>query len=330
MMSPAMTFSLARDCTNDPVRTKAFQAMMKATPLSYKPSPLQEVNIGYGGVGIGHKEFTSDGSMSYQAALLYWCIDDPTRFNYANLALRILREWATTNKVFKGDNAPLEAAWGICSMARAAELLRYAKDKSVRDEWAKFQKVFFVWVDVVMTPPLFNKDVWRWEPKSNWHYSILCARMQLAILRDNREEFNSVVATYRQVIHGSICVGHKCHISETKRDLTHAQFQLGGVLQVPEMAYHQGVVDLYDPRLHQIIEYHARLMLKEVPEGIRKEDIKTPYGYWHEPVWELGLAHFNGRLKLPMPHTESNSVHFRPERVTFHWGGGTLTHYKRI
>lgn len=319
MMSPEMTRTLKEDIAKDPVRKQAFESLKKDTPSTYQPLAIAEVNIGYGGVGKGHKECTTDGEMAYKAALLYWATHDQS---YANLAINILTAWATKNKVFTGDNAPLEAAWSICSMARAAELLR---DQPL---WKTIKPHFLTWIDHVVKASLWNKDVWKWNIKGNWHFSILCARMQLAILRDDTEEFMTTIKLYQENLPRAICIGHPCHTSETKRDCTHAQFLLGGLLQLPEMAYHQGF-DIFDQRLHSIMEYHARVMMKEVPDGITKEEIKTPYGYWNEPVWEIGLAHFQGRKNIPMPKTEQNLQKFRPERVTFHWGAATLTHYKR-
>lgn len=327
VMSPEMTFSLKDDTSKNNIRQQALQKLLKDTPLNYTPHALEVVDIGYNGNGNGHKAVTADGEMAYQAALAYWATHD---IRYAKVGLRILKEWSQKNKEFKGDNAPLEAAWSVCSFARCAELLKHAKHAEVCVEWRGIERGFFAWLDKVIMPVLKNKDVWSWKLVGNWHYSIVCARMQIAILREDAGEFQWAVNAYKDNLNKTICYGgHPCHIAETLRDVTHSAFLIGGLLQLPEMAYHQGRKDVYDVRLHPMLEYHARIMLKEVPEGIKKEDIHTPYGYWNEPVWEIGLAHFNGRLKMPMPKTEANLSSFRPERVTFHWGAGTLTHYKR-
>ena len=120
MMSPSMTFSLNKDKTTDPIRKKAFDKLSKETVLKYKPMTLEIVDIGFHGVGAGHTECTKDGEMAYMGALMYWCtLDD----KYANITINILNSWATKNKVFKGDNAPLEAAWSVCAMARSAARL---------------------------------------------------------------------------------------------------------------------------------------------------------------------------------------------------------------
>lgn len=326
MMSRAMTLSLQHDTTVNEVRKKARDKLIKETPLSYEPKPLHTVDIGFGGTGTGHKEFTKDAEVAYQAALIYWSTLNPM---YGHLSLTILKAWCTTNKIFQGDNAPLEAAWGTCSLARAAELIKHATHHpELVKGWKCIEPAFYKWIDTIMMTPLKRQDIWKWPIQGNWQFSIICARMQLAILREDEQEFKWAVQAYKQLLPKCICCGHACHISETKRDLTHAQFELGGMIQAAEMAWHQGV-DIFDSRMYDIFEYHARLMLKEIPEGIRREDIHTPYGYWYEPVWEVAVAHFQGRLKKPMPKCERWLQTFRPERVAFHWGGGTLTHYLR-
>lgn len=322
-MSPAMTKSLAQDCQNDPIRKKALDKMIKDTPLNHLPQPLQCVNIDWGGAGVGHKECTQDGVVAYQSAVLFWCTKD---IRYADLALRILHAWAMINKSFVGNNAVLELSWCIGSMARAAELMKYAP---IGDKWMKMEAMFYDWIDKVVWPVLRDPVIWRWKQRNNWHFSNIDTRLQLAILREDHAEFAWCIKTYKEIYKCAVGTGHPCHTCETTRDVTHCQFLLGGLIQIPEMLWHQGIKDIFAPELVHVFEYQAAIMLKEVPDGIKKEDIRTPYGYWYEPVWEIPYHHFHGRKKIPMPKTEKWLATFRPERVCFQWGGGTLTHYNR-
>lgn len=119
-MSPLMTRELKAKieaCPKHGWKRKALEKLVNETPLSYKPRALEVVDIGYGGVGKGHAECTKDGEMAVSAALLYWATHNRA---YSELCLRILSAWSTTNKVWKGDNGLLEAAWSVCSMARAS------------------------------------------------------------------------------------------------------------------------------------------------------------------------------------------------------------------
>jgi hypothetical protein len=318
-----MTKTLKGDSATNAERTKALQRLIKDTPLTYKPQALAVVDIGYGGTGKGHTECTTDGAMAVSAAILYWATGNAA---YAIMSTAILKAWATTNTVWRGDNAILEASWSVCSMARAAELLKYSGASGL---WAPVERPFFAWLDKVIMTVLTSNSIWRWDTVGNWHFSQICARMQLAILRENKDEWAWCIKTYPVALNKALiwkaCPGET---SEVKRDLTHNQFQIGGMIQVPEMAWHQGV-DLFDDRLITVFELQARLMMKQIPEGLCSADIRTPYGYWYEPVMELAVAHFVGRKNKKMPYTEAYLPTVRPERVTFHWGPNTLTHYKR-
>jgi hypothetical protein len=328
VMSPEMTWSLKDDVAKCPQRSRALEAIIKGTPIAYEPKSLQVVDIDWGGKGAGHKECTEDGKIAYQSALLLWATD---KKEYGDLCIKILKDWATKNKVFKGNNAPLEAAWSVCAMTRAAELIKYSRLPKVRDAWRTHEPVYVQWLKTVILPVLKEPSVWRWKFRNNWHFSILCARAQIAIFMNDRHEWDEVIKTYREILPRALWNSPETEgqLYETKRDLGHCQFLLGGLLQLPEIAYHQGVIDLYDRRLHIACEYLARLMLKEVPSNIKKEEINVPWGYWPEGDWEIGMAHFRDRCGLSMPKTEEWTAKFRPERVCFHWGGGTLTHYTR-
>lgn len=325
-MSPEMTRTLKVDSQTNEVRSKALVKLINETPLDYTSQALEVVNIGYNGVGNGHKEATKDGEQAVSAAILYWATDNKT---YAQMAVNIIKNWSNKNKVWKGDNAILEASWSVCSLARAAELLKYAKDSSVVSAWKAIEPSFYKWIDTVIMPVLTNDTIWKWTLIGNWHFSQICARMQLAILRENKQEFTWCVQHYRQGINSAI-ISKRCQgeISETCRDVTHAQFLLGGLIQAPEMALHQGV-KLYDDRLVQVFELQARIMMKEIPNGFTKDEIRTPYGYWQEPVWCIAQTHFVGRKKKEMPHTEAYIKQIGPEKVTFHWGPCSLTHFNR-
>lgn len=325
-MSPKMTFDLQKDKENDTERKKAFNKLKMSFVEHYTSNALPIVDIDWGGKGKGHNECTKDGEMAYISALMHWCtMDDKS----AIISVNILKDWAKTNKIFKGNNAPLESAWCVCAFATSAELLKHSKSPNIRKAWTETEALFFHWIDNVIMPNLKRKDIWSWDPVNNWHFSIICARGQLAILRDNVVEWDWCVKTYKEILPKTIGFANcPCHISETKRDLTHAQFQIGGIIQFAEMAFHQGS-HLYNPKIADVIEYHASIMLQEVPAGIAKEDIKTPYGFYYEPVWEIAFAHFHLREGKLMHKCDAWLQTFRPERVCFQWGAGTLTHYNR-
>lgn len=209
---------------------------MKAVPVTYTPTPLEIVDVDWNGKGVGGTECTKDGEAAVSAALIYWATRTA---RYGQLSISIIKAWATTNKTFKGNNSPLTASWMLCSMARAAELMKYSP---MWREWSSVESVFFEWIDTVLKQPLMEPSFWRWDFRNNWHFSNICARMQLAILREDQKEWKWCVDTYKQVLPAALqCDGNcKGGTSELKRDLTHNQFLLGGLTQAPEMALHQG------------------------------------------------------------------------------------------
>lgn len=329
-MSSEMTHSLADTVRRDPYRAKALEALVRATPLGSRPHALQTVHIDWGGSGCGHKECTEDGQTAVSAAILYWATRDR---RYADLALEILRAWATTNREWSGKNALLEASWSVCAMARAAELLKHAPDATVAHAWAEAEPAFLGWLDRVIMPVLRSEEAWHWPPPANggnWIASQICARMQLAILREDAAEWSWCAEHFPKYLRNAlVCHKNPYEFAEMTRDLTHAQFNLGSAVQAYVMATHQGVnlcTGNQELLLHGACELLAEMLQKEVPPGFTPGDIHTPYGYWPEPIWHLAYACFDRGHQLPMPKTRALLDHMGPDRATFHWGPNALTH----
>lgn len=300
----------------------ANKALFKNASLSYKPQPIEHVNIAPFGKGVGHKEFTQDAEQAVQHAVAF-VISANTE--YAKKARSIIHAWANTCKSFEGSNAPLELGWGGCSLVRAAEILRYTypgwtpADKAAIDRF----------IDSIMLPKLRTKLGWT----NNWQTTICEARLQIAIFRDDPNDFNWAITEYKRIlaIYVTTSDGQTC---ETMRDLVHAQFGIGGLIQIPELVYEytRGAIDLFKEcaarPLAKVCELHAHLLLGRVPEScttIRKEHIKEP---WFLPCgWEIALHHIERRLGIPLPATRELLAKNRPEGYVFHWGLGTLTHF---
>ena len=296
---------------------KAFDHLSKATPIGYKPSPIAKVDIGAYGKGVGHKEFTTDAEQAVQQAVMYCITGKPV---YAENAVAILRAWSTQCVSFEGSNAPLELGWGVCSLARCAEILKHSYDKW---DTCDVERAFTKFVDAIALPKLRTKLSWT----NNWQTTICEARLQLAIFRDDAKEIEWAINEFKRIL--AVYVMKNGQTQETLRDLVHAQFAIGGLVQIPELVYvyTNGKVDLFDPLLHSVCEFHAQLLLGRIPNGsaLKKEQIKDP---WFLPCgWEIAVHHFETRKKQLMPHTKELLNKHRPENYVFHWGLGTLTHY---
>ncbi|KIZ03532.1 secreted protein [Monoraphidium neglectum] len=240
---------------------------------------------------------------------------------YANNTASILWAWSTINKIFVGQNAPLEAGWGVDSMTRSAELLKYTWPG-----WTKeLETTYIKWVNKLIMPQLRNEILSR-LPLGNWHSTVAECKMQFAIFTDDRPLFEEALYDWRRVMdawlfpHGEFW--------ETKRDIYHSQFGLGGLVQLAELAWQQGVdvYDYSDSKLRIGMEYHADIIMGGVPFSSNWYKI---IGNGFLPCgWEVGYNHFNGRRGLQLPITAGMLNRKRPEKYVFHWGLGTLTHFQ--
>ncbi|GBF98426.1 hypothetical protein Rsub_10491 [Raphidocelis subcapitata] len=280
------------------------------------PCPLAEVVIQYDGVGQGHDEFVErDGKVVYMQAVAWLATGEA---QYAHNAAYIIWAWSSVNKVFVGQNGPLEAGWGVASMARSAELLKYT--------WPgwhpKVETAFLSWVDRVIMPNLKSNSL-NHLPLGNWHTTVAEAKAQLAIFKGDTALFAEALSDWQRVIDSYLQPCGEC--SETKRDLYHSQFGLGGLVQVAELAWQQGV-DLYshaDCRLAAALEFHALI----TNGGVPPQCTYPLRGIGFLPCgWEVALNHYKGRWGMSMPETEKLLARSRPEGYVFHWGLGTLTH----
>jgi hypothetical protein len=151
------------------------------------------------------------------------------------------------------------------------------------------------------------------------------ARMQLAILREDKEEFDKMVLEYKRVFLVYVLPWSTGQCLETKRDIVHSCFGLGSMINICEMAWHQGV-DLYNIELMRCIEYHARIINGEVPSDLQPSEIKE--NRFQCIGWEIGYRHFKTIKNLAMPHTERLLMKYRPEKACLCWGLSTMTHFK--
>jgi hypothetical protein len=301
-----------------------------------------------------HKSLVEkSGVQSYKQALAFHLTCDE---RYAKNAMAILDDWARGNQSFGGQNAPLEAAWAVASMARTAELLKYTYEG-----WdPAVEQRFLTWVKDRLEPQMNRQVKWEFSHwHNNWHTSINEAKLQLAILRGDRQGYENMLAYYDRIIEGRVGYNKKLDIpdmndryilpsgqtQETCRDIAHAQFAQGSLLQVPEIAWHQGD-DLYSRHqtlLIKTMEYHAPLVRKgkEIegkvyPSNTLNKDLNDKrYGTdcvmkWvgFQPTWEIGYHHFHDRMGQQLPESRKTLEQFRPEKYIFHWGSGTLTHYQ--
>lgn len=299
------------------IHREGLAALLRSAPLTYKPRPLETVDIGPYGKGRGHEEFTGDCTQAYLQALAYIATANPS---HSRKSKEIILSWARTCKVFRGDNAPLECAWGAPCLVRAVELLRYAPQPMWTPEDAAY---FDAFLDRIVMPNLLTRyaEVRRW--RNNWAFSILEALIQVALYRDDLARARALADDFRALLRE--CVQPCGCNTENARDMVHCQFQVASQVQIAEMLHHQGI-DAYDPLIATTMEYQARILQGHCPPELTPAQIKDN---WMMPgAWEAGYNHYKNRKNNPMPHTTAllNLPKSRPERQSFNWGPGWV-HY---
>jgi len=173
---------------------------------------------------------------------------------HADKAVEILDAWASTVRAFgpRYSNGPLEAAWGLSLMARAAELLKHGG----AERWTPaVERRFLGFADTLLLPNLRYFDA---QPLAftagnvagtNWAGTILEARLQYAILREDLGEFEFVARRAQEWL-GSYILPDGQTDETSNRDFMHGQFGIAGAVAVASILYHQtgGRVDLFEHR----------------------------------------------------------------------------------
>lgn len=303
----------------DAVRKKGIDMLRNACALDYKPHPLVTVDIAANGKGMGHDEWVGDCMQCYQQALLF--IIEGRADLRAKKVVEIISAWCDRCVSFGGSNAPLEMGWGAAAMFRAAELLKYTWRG-----WAAsgMDAKLVLFLNRIVWPNLNGRyaEIAKW--KNNWVLTIQEAILQIALYQGDSKKVLWVKDEFVKSVGECLHACGTC--TETKRDQIHAQFQLGSIVQVCEMFWHQGI-DLYgiwEGRILKCLECQANVINGGVPEGMCVADLRD---VWFMPcIWDIAYGHYYGRKKLPMPETAKLLTTKRPEKMTFQWGPA-WTHY---
>ena len=292
----------------------------------------QQTKSGAGGgqqVVGGHENWTVDGERAYRLAIAYVITQDP---QYAGKSVEIMNAWAVTCKKFGpvNQNGPLESGWGITSMLRSIQILRTMRFAGVTDS---FLQNFNQFLDIVIMPNLKHFDFAddQGTPKlatmGNWGTTILEALMMVSVHRNDAAGFNDAVDKSRLWIDRSIFASGRTN--ETTRDIVHAQFGLGGIANICEIAHHQGI-DLYahnSNAVQRAFEYHAAILLGETPVDLGPQYNDLKWKKYIAASWEQVVNHYQNRAGLAMVRSAQITQQNRPEPYVFHWGLGTLLHY---
>jgi hypothetical protein len=273
--------------------------------LSYTPNPLAQVAVVASGVGPDEANFRDAAQAGYAHAL-QWVITG----NSANKdkAIQIFNAWS---KVFKGmtptdAQRQLEAAWVIPTWIAGAEIIRYYNRGAAG--WAAADIAGFC--GMMDTLYSYTKLIYVDKRTNNWGSSAALSMLAVGVFENDTAKFNAGKTFYEFLL--PYQVEKTGLVMETCRDCNHAEYNMIGMLQAAEVAWHQGV-DLYGlkldaqaaPRLMMGMEFQANSFLgTPLNVGQSCGAVSCSGDDLHGPGWEIGRNHYLLRLKLPIPATD--------------------------
>lgn len=321
IISPKDTTIPFRSIKNN---TDLLNFILNQAPKIISHNAKQTIHVNFNDNGDCHKSFVTDSKQCYAQTLAFLITGDST---YAQNVIKIISAWFNTCTIFKGDNAPLLAAWGTSSMARSCEILKYTYS-----QWPlNFESNYINWVKKLLLPHLrgeTEKYKLNWGFYNNWHTSITEARLQFALLCNDITEINFCIQHFIDIF--QFYINDSGLTYESFRDSDHNCFGLAGIINICEILFHQNI-DLFSYRdniLLKCIELHAGVYASNVIPKHLSVDIKQFNVFkWIQPSsWEIVYNHFVNRRQLKMPYTKVLLIKIRPCKYELHWGYDTITH----
>jgi hypothetical protein len=274
--------------------------------LNYQSKPVATVNAVPSGVDASEQNFRDAGHAAYAQALEWVATGDA---RYKDKGLEIINGWAKTMKNFthqSNHQEYLEAAWALPTWCAAAEIFRYYNNGAAG--WAKADIAQFEVLlnlladDAVMTITSLNRN-------NNWGSSSALSMMAVGVFEDDSAKFKIGYDFAVKILPAQ--VEKTGMIMETCRDCNHAEYNILGMMELAEVAWHQGI-DFYGikldgqetPRLLMGMEFHAAALLgKPINVGQSCGAVNCSGEDKHAGGWEIGLNHYRYRAKLPVPTT---------------------------
>jgi hypothetical protein len=306
-------------------------------------SPSDSGNMGY---------FEKGGNAAYFNALQWVITGD---HQYADRAVDILSQWASTLKVIDGRDRILGAGINAYKYASAAEIIKYYDGGYSGYSDADFKALQDMMINVVY--PVIQDAGVPMLANGNWDVAALVSMMAIGVLCDNSEIFDRAMSFYQDIhTNGSIFayVNDAGQTMETGRDQAHALLALGYMAEIGLIAKNQNedLYSLYDNRLAKAFEYSAKFNLyskelygEDVPfvamPNVFGDKSRGYYGDGFDrdrnglnrgelrPVFEQGLALYSHVDGVDLTWTRRAAAAMRPQGMV-HFDNlnfGTLTHY---
>ena len=186
----------------------------------------------------------------YYHTLAYLITNDDI---YAEKAISLINDWSITCKKFGliEQNGPLVVGWGLSNFAISAEILKYKypkwKNTDVENNFKKFfDTVLKTNITDFYSNPKNKPENMNLRYTNNWATTITYSRLTYAIFTDSKREFIECLKIMKFLLDTTIDDTGRL-LLETTRDMSHAQYAIGGFIAMAEVFYKFGI-DFYSYR----------------------------------------------------------------------------------
>jgi hypothetical protein len=282
--------------------------------LTYQATPFAVVHVIGSGSNDEEQAIRNDGVAAYAHALQWAVLDDP---KYSAKAIEIMNAWAKVlQDVVPATSADptvqdkLEVSWYAPQWLNAAEIIRYHRGGAAG--WADADRAAF---DAKVVG-LFKTKADAWEGSKsccpNQGISVAFERMSIGVYTSDRAYFDAAVKFFTGTMLPR-AIGPTGEILEINRtpggDCAHATYNVEGMFDIAETAWHQGT-DLYANALLPLgLEYFAQQLTTGAPttsEGTVSCSTKPD-------SIEIAYNHYANRVGKPaLPQTETLLGKLRP------------------
>jgi hypothetical protein len=280
--------------------------------LTYQPTPYPVVHVAGSGGNAEESAMRNDAIAAYAHAVQWAVLNDP---QYSAKAIAILGAWSRvlTDVVPATAADPqvqdeLETAWYAPMWLNAAELIRHHQNGAAN--WSVADRASF---DRMVALFKAKADGWAGSTSCcpNQGISVALSRMSIGVYTGDRRYFDAAVTFFNSMVPRAIsATGEVIEINRTATgDCSHATFNIEGIFDIAETAWHQGT-DLYaNPRLPLGLEYMAQLLTT----GVATTSAGTVVCGTKPASIEIAYNHYTNRAgKPPLPHALELLTRLRP------------------
>ncbi len=334
-----LEFVKARIKAGDQPWKDEFDRARGSRHASRAPHPLTHLNSGADDANVSR----DDATAAYTQALLWAYSGDDV---YAQRAIAILNAWSDLQAFTAGsEQDKLQAGWIGAALAPAAEIMRghpgWAAGDIARLQ-AMFRRAFYpqlrtasFWngnvdltqIDAMLAIAVFNEDLALFEDgitrlkTRSASYFYLSSQDPVPPIRGDGSNVQAFWSKPARWVDGLT--------QETCRDNGHhAQFALASALHAAETAWHQGV-DVYAAERERYTVAMELLALQLTSGSMQGTCASDTPGNTRLNTWEIGYAHYHGRIGIALPNTAqliASQIRPRSSRTDWNVLWETLTH----